>query len=277
MAKSSFNAAAVEVRLAESVYTRALEARREVVQELYDDLSKDIDSLYQRLHPGEGHGNIHLEVRDVGQGSANLRGSFYDREGEDPRGYYSDAHLDTLGIGIFLALRRWHRRLYPQFNLLVLDDVLTSVDNAHSVRLSELLLTDFSNYQVLLTTHDRIWFEHLRDIQARCSVSANYVDKVIHKWTIDEGPDLREPEDERNRLSQLATDGSSGEIASMAGRLLEHMLQEMRYSLSLSLQAKRSERYEIGELWPPFYRTVKKTYPFFYAQAARWLDSLNIN
>jgi hypothetical protein len=276
-AQLSRRAARAEAEQAETVYQRALEARREVVQELYDKLSKDIDGLYDHLHRGEGHGNIRLEVRDVGQGSANLRGSFYDRKDEDPRGYYSDAHLDTLGISIFLALRRWHRKLYPEFNLLVLDDVLTSVDNVHAVRLSELLLREFSDYQVLLTTHDRIWFEHFRDIQTRCGVPANFVNKVIHKWTIDEGPDLREPQDERDRLKTLVIDGSSSEIAAMAGRLLEHTLQEMRYSLSLSIQAKRGERYEIGELWPPFYKAVKKSYPSFYDQAARWLDSLDVN
>jgi hypothetical protein len=274
--KLSSATARAEADQAGTVYQRALEARREVVQELFDELSKDIDGIYSRLHPAESHGNIRLEIRDVGQGSANLRGSFYDREDEDPRGYYSDAHLDTLGVSIFLALRRWHRRLYPEFNLLVLDDVLTSVDNAHSVRLSELLLREFSDYQILLTTHDRIWYEHLRDIQARCGVSANFINKVIHNWTLDEGPDLREPEDEHDRLKRLLADGSASEIASMAGRLLEHTLQEMRYSVSLSVQAKPSERYEIGDLWPSFYRAARK-YASFYAQAGRWLDSLDVN
>ncbi len=275
-AKLSLKTATTEAEQAETVYQRALEARQEVVQELYDELSKEIDGLYDRLHPGEGHGDIRLEVRDVGQGSANLHGSFYERKDEDPRGYYSDAHLDTLGISIFLALRRWHRKLYPEFNLLVLDDVLTSVDNAHAVRLTEMLLREFPDYQMLLTTHDRIWFEHFRDIQARCGLTANFVNKVIHKWTIDEGPDLREPEDERERLRTLLIGASSVEIAAMAGRLLEHMLQEMRYSMSLSVHAKPSERYEIGDLWPAFYKTAKK-YVSFYAQAGRCLDSLDVS
>jgi hypothetical protein len=273
-ASQAANAAAAQ---ADTVYQRALESRREVVQELFDRLSDDIDDIYTRLHPDESHGRIRLEVREIGQGSANLRSSFYEKTDEDPRGYYSDAHLDTLGISIFLALRRWHRKRYPEFNLLVLDDVLTSIDSAHAVRLSKLLLKEFGEYQVLLTTHDRIWFEHFQDIQARCGVSANYVNKVIHKWTIEEGPDLREPQDERDRLKELLMDGASEDLASMAGRLLEHILQEMRYNLSLSVQAKRSERYEIGELWPPFQKAVRKNYPTFYAQTRLWLDSLDFN
>jgi hypothetical protein len=277
-AKVSCKAATAKANQAETVYQRILDARKEVVQDLFNKLSGEIDRLYDCLHRDESHGGIRLEVREVGQASANLRASFYERTNEDPRGYYSDAHLDTLGISIFLALRRWHRQLHPEFNLLVLDDVLTSIDNAHAVRLSELLLNDFNDYQVLLTTHDRIWYEHFIDIQARCGVSANYTNKVIHKWTIDEGPDLREPEDERELLQELLTkDRSAGEITSTAGRLLEHILQEMRYSLSLSVRAKRSERYEIGELWPPFYKTARKNYPTFYAKVRGLLDALDLN
>lgn len=266
------NRATVASRLHENAQT----ARKEEVQGIYDELSDDINTIYTKLHPDESHGGVRLEVRDVGQGSATLKASFYERQDEDPRGYYSDAHLDTLGISIFLALRRWHRKQRPTFDLLVLDDVLTSVDTAHAVRLSELLLQEFKDYQILLTTHDRIWFEHMRDIQARCRVANNFINKIIHKWTIDEGPDLREPEDERKEIDHLISEGSGKEIAVMAGRLLEHILQEMRYSLRLSVEAKRGEQYEIGDLWPAFYATVKKVYPGLYDRARATLDALDV-
>lgn len=263
-------------RVARIIYENAQAARKEEVQSLLDELSKDIDDIYVRLHPDESHGGVRLEVREAVQRSVNLRADFYDRQSEDPRAYYSDAHLDTLGLSMFLALRRWYRKQRTGFDLVVLDDVLTSVDTAHSVRLSELLLSEFRDYQILLTTHDRIWFEHLRDIQARCGVSQTFVNKVIHKWTIDEGPDVREPEDERQALDRLIQDGSAEEIAVMAGRLLEHILQEMRYALRLSVQAKRGEQYEIGELWPAFYSTIKKDYPTLYQQSRQALDALDV-
>ncbi len=264
--------AVVAARLHEDART----ARREAVQAIFDELSQDIDNLYCQLHPGESHGGIRLEVREVGQGSVNLRGNYYDRTDEDPRAYYSDAHLDTLGLSIFLALRRWHRKQHPEFDLLVLDDVLTSVDVHHVVRLSELLLREFKDYQILLTTHDRIWFEHLRDIQARCRVAHQFVNKVIHKWTIEEGPDIRQPEDERQDIEHLISEGSAEQIAALGGRLLEHILQEMRYSLRMSVQAKPGELYEIGDLWPPFYATVKKQYPTLFERARNTLDALDV-
>jgi len=275
-ARAAVTAAEDRFKVAQAVYEAAESARKEEVQAIFDELSQEIDRLYQRLHPDESHGGIRLEVREAVQGSATLRVDFYDRPREDPRAYYSDAHLDTLGLSIFLALRAWYRKQTAGFNLLVLDDVLTSVDNAHAVRLSELLLQDFRDYQIFLTTHDRIWFEHLRDIQARCGVSQVFLNKVIHKWTLEEGPDLREPEEERQALERLIKEGAADATAAFAGRLLEHILQEMRYALRLSVQAKRGEQYEIGELWPAFYASIKKDYPTLYQKARRTLDALDV-
>lgn len=275
-ARASSKEAARRASVAQAVYECVQRARKKEVQLLLQELSGEINSIYTRLHPDESHGGVQLEVREAVRESVNLRADFYDQRGEDPRAYYSDAHLDTLGLSIFLALRRWYYRQEPEFDLLILDDVLTSVDTAHAVRLSEILLTEFKEYQVLLTTHDRIWFEHMRDIQARCGVAQSFVNKIIHKWTIDEGPDIREPEEERRALDRLIRDGSAEGIAVAAGRLLEHVLQEMRYSLRLSVRAKRGEQYEIGELWPVFYAAVKRDYPTLYESVRKSVDSLDV-
>lgn len=276
VAQFQYNLANLRAQLASTMLRLAEEARREEVQELFDHLSEDINTLYLQLNPDEDHGDIQLEVRQEVRGSASIRGKFFDRTKEDPRAYYSDAHLDTLGLCTFLALRRWYRDQHPNFNLLILDDVLTSVDAQHAVRTAELILKKFGDYQILLTTHDRIWYEYLRDIQARCRVKGEFLNKVIHKWTIEEGPDIREPEEERKRLDQLLSSKRASQIAVEAGRLLEHVLQEMRYSIRLSVQAKRGELYEIGEIWPAFYSMLRKSYPGFYEKCGGILDSLDI-
>ena len=57
------------------------------------------------MHPEENIGNIDLKIKDSSsKGSAIIEASFYEKNGEDPRAYYSESHLDTLGLAIFLAL-----------------------------------------------------------------------------------------------------------------------------------------------------------------------------
>lgn len=272
-------------RVARTVLETFQQARKEIVAELFDEISEDVDRIYHEMHshhdpqgrPHADHRNLRLEVREAVQKSVNLRGDFHEVADVDPRTYYSDAHLDTLGISVFLALRLWYRRQHPAFDLMVLDDVISSVDSGHAVRLAEILLREFDDYQILLTTHDRIWFEHLRDIQARCGVAQNFVNKTIYKWTIDDGPDLREPVDELPRLKDLLSSGQPNEVAAQAGRLLEHILQEMRYNLKLSVPAKPGEIYEIGDLWPAFYKEVKRNFPGLYSEGEATLDALDVS
>jgi hypothetical protein len=258
------------------VFKYAEQSRKEEVQTIFDQIATDIDTLYKRVSQDEHRGGIQLKIRPVATFSVNLRHNFYDRKEEDLRAYSNEADLDISGLCIFLALRRWYRNQHPEFNLLILDDVLTSIDAEHRVRFTELLMKEFKDCQILLTTHDRIWFEYLRDIQASCGVSQQFISKIIHSWDINEGPDLREPQEERERLEQLIKAGEPPQIASEAGRLLEHILQEMRYNLPLAVQARRGERYEIGDLWPAFYRGIRREYTGFYNEAQSCLEALDI-
>lgn len=270
---------------ASAIYEAFQAARKDALRDLFEEISADVDTIYKKLYDyhltedgGEpSHRNISVELRDAFQGSINLRGDYYEKAGEDPRAYYSEGRLDILGISIFLALRRWLREQYPEFDLVIMDDILTSIDSGHAAHLSQFLLKEFSNYQILLTTHDRIWFEHLRDIQQRCGVSQNFVNRVIHKWTIDEGPDIRLPEDEWERLNAILKDGAANEIAWLGGKLLEHILQEMRYTLQLRIPAKPGENYTIGEMWPAFMKEVQREYPTLYELARKTIDKLNVN
>ena len=263
--------------IAVHVFDPAEQSRKEEIQTIFDQIAGDIDKLYARVNLDENRRGIQLEVRDIGTFSVNLRHIFYDRKGEDLRAYSNEADLDIYGLCTFLVLRRWYRNQYPEFNLLILDDVLTSIDAEHSVRFTELLMNEFKDYQIILTTHDRIWFEHLRDIQARCGMSQQFISKIIHRWSLDEGPDLREPQEACEQLEQLIMqEGEAYQIASEAGRLLEHILQEMRYNLPLAVQARRGERYEIGDLWPAYYRKIRKDYPGFSNKVQSTIGTLDV-
>jgi hypothetical protein len=72
-----------QAAVAVSLHEDARIARREEVQSIFDELSSDINHIYTNLHSDESHGGIRLEVREIGQGSANLRANFYDRQDED--------------------------------------------------------------------------------------------------------------------------------------------------------------------------------------------------
>ena len=258
------------------IYEFAVEARKSACREVFEEISKSIGKIYEKFHPHEGLGNFELEVKDVGAGSAILKGCFPHREAEDPRGLYSDAHLDTLGLAVFLALRKREERLNPMFRIIVLDDILTSVDAPHRKRVTEYLLSEFSqDHQMILTTHSRLWFEWIVQLQNSQGLRERFINKRILDWSLENGPEIVDMEGDyefvRNQMHSMAHEN----VAPVAGRLLESMLQELRYSLRLAVEAKRDDRYTIGDLWPKFMSSCSKRLKGLWGEIEPLCTSLN--
>lgn len=175
------------IALAEASYTTFNRVKNETIQQIYDDLRADLVELYDQLHPGEGHGMLAIAMDPRKRGSADLRMGFYGREGGDPRAFASEGHLDSLGLCIFLA---FVRRFNGDWPLLVLDDVVTSVDAAHKQRVARLLFAEFGERQLLVTTHDARWFLELKRAQEEFG-RTNVQNLVLEAWSLQDGPRVR--------------------------------------------------------------------------------------
>jgi hypothetical protein len=158
------------------------------IQRVYDDLRSDLAHMYDVLHPGEGHGAVAIEMDPRKRGSSDLRMGFYGREDEDPRAFASEGHLDSLGLCIFLS---FSRRFNGEWPLLVLDDVVATVDAAHKVRVARLLLEEFGDRQLFITTHDSRWFRELQRLQEELG-RTNVRNLAIESWSLESGPVIRE-------------------------------------------------------------------------------------
>ncbi len=83
--------------------------------------------------------------------------SFCGQTGTPPQAYFSESHLDTLGLCVFLALAALDA---PAETILVLDDVLASIDKPHVERLIEMLYAEATKFRhCIITTHYRPWKE----------------------------------------------------------------------------------------------------------------------
>jgi hypothetical protein len=73
-----------------------------------------------------------------------------------PMKYLSESHLNSLGICLFLASAQLFN---TAAGFLVLDDIVTSFDHGHRRRLLRLIKEEFAEWQIILLTHERFWFE----------------------------------------------------------------------------------------------------------------------
>jgi energy-coupling factor transporter ATP-binding protein EcfA2 len=134
--------------------------RKRYVDNVLGSIEGLVEQMYSKVHPGEGLGGIRLHLKPNVAGSLEFESQFQGKSGVPPQAYYSDSHLDTLGICVFLALARHFNK---DNSVVVLDDVITSADSNHLDRLIDLLLEEAEHLnQLIVTTHHRPWFERFR-------------------------------------------------------------------------------------------------------------------
>lgn len=68
----------------------------------------------------------------------------------------SESHINCLGLSFFLASVKAFNK---ESKFFVLDDVISSFDRSHRYRFAQLLANKFSDYQVILLTHEKDFFE----------------------------------------------------------------------------------------------------------------------
>lgn len=242
-------------------------ARKKAIRELLDAITEQADAYFQKIHPGESIGNPKLEIPERGTGSVVLKSKFYD-EVSDPRGRYSEGHVDSLGLCLFLAIRRLHYSQRPELAILVLDDVLHSVDGQHRQATAELVFREFKDHQIIITTHDTLWFDHLKTAAKTYASDRRFTQKRIARWSLTEGPIFGDSLSEYEWLvSQEGIRAKPADRISKAGRFLEEMLQTLcdREVLRIAVPFSIDGKYTLDPLWTSFYNHVKNKMGFMIA------------
>lgn len=134
--------------------------RKAFLDSILAAIAKEVGRLYEVIHPGEGLNKISLKLDPNKTGSLDLAAEFLAKQDQPPHAYFSESHLDSLGLCIFLALAGLRE---PERTLVVLDDVLGSIDEPHVDRLIEMLYAESKKFKhTLITTHYQPWREKFR-------------------------------------------------------------------------------------------------------------------
>jgi len=231
----------------ERLYGHAVDARKAGVQSMLDTVSATANRYYSAIHPDEDIGESSLAVRDAATSSVNLSTIFHGHE-EPPLLHFSESHLDTLGLCYFLALRKHETARLPTYKVLVLDDVMHSVDAEHRSRVAQLLKSEFSDHQLIVTTHDDFFYEVLHQV-----LGSGFAYHRIANWDLSAGPVLADPSTDLDIVLEAKGRASRrpADLSSACGRFLEGYLKQIAERLEISVPARFSRKADIGSLWPP--------------------------
>lgn len=139
------------------MFERFVTVQNAALQAVLDTISTDVGTFYQKLHPKESVDNVRLTM--VGEEGVEFEYSFHGTPTQPPQKYLSESHLNSLGVVLFLANARIFNKTA---RFLVLDDIVTSFDTSHRRRLLRLLRDEFSDWQVIILTHENIWFDIIK-------------------------------------------------------------------------------------------------------------------
>jgi hypothetical protein len=134
--------------------------RKQFLDGILGGIAQEVGRLYETIHPGEGLNKISLKLAPNKQGSLNLAAEFLGKQDQPPPAFFSESHLDSLGLCIFLALAG---RQSPSSTIVVMDDVLGSIDEPHVDRLVQMLYEESKRFKhTIVTTHYQPWREKFR-------------------------------------------------------------------------------------------------------------------
>lgn len=133
-------------------------SRDNVLGKLYEDIERRFVELYKEIHR---HDEKNFSaVIEPDRAGLNFEVDFYGRGTHPPHALHSEGHQDSMGLCLYLALiERLNEGL---IDLIILDDVMMSVDANHRREVCRLFSKHFSDYQFLITTHDKTWAHQMK-------------------------------------------------------------------------------------------------------------------
>lgn len=221
--------------------------RKKFTDDILSAISVRVGQLYEAIHPGEGLNKIALAMEAGKRASLEIATEFGGKKDAPPQAYFSDSHLDTLGLCVFLALAE---RDTPEEKVLVIDDVLGSVDEPHVERIIGMVYDVLQKFRhAVITTHYRPWREKFRWGMLKPDQNCHFVE--LSKWGIDKGISLSGAMiPEIVRLKTLLADSNPDvqAVTGKAGVILEALLDFLTLQYACAVPRKNGNTYVLGDL-----------------------------
>ncbi|RUM69192.1 MAG: recombinase RecF [Sulfurovum sp.] len=132
---------------------------RIIQEELFDDINLFLEKFQQNFKIT----SISLSVF----GKAYLQIEYFNKDISDYRFhlFLNEARLSALAISVYFAIIKKQFTLLGENSLkvLVLDDLLISLDMNNRLNLIDILKSEFSDFQIFFFTHDKGFFEILKE------------------------------------------------------------------------------------------------------------------
>lgn len=156
------------------------DSRDSVLSGIYDEVRANFEQYYKAIHSDD---ESHFSSKIVPEEAELIfEVDFYGRGTFPPHALHSEGHQDSMGLCLFLALNNY--LVKDSIKVVILDDVIMSIDRGHRRAIAALLKNGFPDRQFIITTHDTSWATELRSVGF---VSTKNMKHFLN-WNVDTGP-----------------------------------------------------------------------------------------
>lgn len=220
----------------EIIYNEFVKKQKEGLENFITTFSGTINEYYQFMNPGEQFKELRIVTigDDDELNGITIEYKYNGNWVSPPQKYFSESHLNCFGLSFFLASVIAFNK---ENKFLLLDDVISSFDSNHRKRFADLIFEKFSDYQIILLTHELEWYQYVSQLAKRKSWLINEI-----KWSDTEGTHLEDkPTDLREIIELNLSKGNVDLLGNPIRKYLEHSLKEICANLEVKVNFKFNE------------------------------------
>ncbi len=162
--------------------------------------------------------------------------------------FMSESQVNSFGLAIFLSAVKYFN---SNFKFIILDDVVNSFDSFKRPKVSQLLANKFSDFQVLMLTHDQIFFD---------TVQRDFPQWNRYKfasWDYTTGPRCNFSNNYNEEIQRLIDDDDAIGAGQKLGRYLEMVFGILNQNLQTPIPYKLENVYTLSEFYDPLVKRFK--------------------
>lgn len=156
--------------------------------------------------------------------------------------FLSESQVNSFGLAIFLASVKHFNK---DFKFFILDDVVNSFDSFKRPRVAKLIASKFSDFQVLMITHDQIFFD---------TVQRNFPEWQRYKftaWDYSTGPKCKPSKNYLEEIQSYIDDDNPITAGQTLGKYLEWIFGILCEKMETPIPYRVENVYTLSDYYNP--------------------------
>jgi len=263
--EKEYNNSKLLEKRANQLKTEFEKSRDKILNELYEGIQSRFVQLYVELH-GDDEKDFSAKLQPKGA-ALNFEVDFHGRGSHPPHALHSEGHQDSMGLCLFLSLAEYLAE--GIIDIVLLDDVVMSVDADHRRSLCKLMATFFKDKQFIITTHDKTWANQLKTegiVSSKSSIE-------FYNWDIETGPHVNLEKDIWKDVKKALEENNVPEGAAKLRRGAESFFETICDALEAPVTYRQNRRWELGNFMPAAFGQFRKHLKSAKSAAQSWGDN----